>query len=206
MYQYYIYTGIGEAMNELQKDYTSYNINTLCTRRESYIDVICFARAATLQSFAWKFYVMTKQVNSSIFDATWKIVMHQAQTSNPSMNTSDIELHVWTPAFKYCLNLLEQLYNLTMTLADVDRCFKTFSEKQLVRELEALSAGVAKCLKQRNDDGWIRQCVHRIEEYRKLRGYCDAADSFLELRDSLNLTKGDFRDVERISKEVIFLN
>ena len=187
-------------MNELQKDYTSCKINTLCTRRDSSIDVICFAKAATLQSFAWKFDVMTKQFNSSIFDTKWSAIMKK----QARMSISDIEVQVWDPTFKYCLNLLEQLHNLSMTLTDVDRCFATFSEEQLVHELTILSAGVAMCLMQQHDDGWIHRSVRQVAEYRKLRNYRDAANSFLKLRDSLNLKKGDFRDVERISKEVKF--
>ena len=187
-------------MKELQKDYTSCKISTLCTRRKSWIDVICFAKAGTLQSFAWKFDVMTKQVNSSIFDTKWSAIMKM----QARMSISDIEVQVWTPTFNYCLNLLEQLHNLSMTLADVDRCFATFSEEQLVHELTILSAGVDMCLMQPHDDRWIRQSVHRVAEYRKLRDYRNAANSFLKLKDSLNLMKGDFRVVKRISKEVNF--
>ena len=193
-----IYKGVEEAMKELQKDYTSCKINNLCTRRDSCVDVICFARAGILQSFAWKFDVMTRQVNSSIFDNKWSALMKvQAR-----MSISDIEVQVWTPTFNYCLKILKQLRNLSMTLKDVDQCFATFSEEQLVHELTILSAGVAMCLMQPHDDGWIRRSVHRVAEYRKLCDYRNAANSFLKLRDSLNLMKGDFRDVERISKEV----
>ena len=175
------FIGVPEAKTELRTDWTSCKINTLCNRQKSNVDVVCFTVAASLLPFAWKFDVMTKHTNSSIFDATWSTVMQQACTNNPNISISHIEVLVWTRAFKHC---------------------QIFEEKQLVHELKALSAGVAKCLKQPNDDQWIHPSVRRIEEYRKLCGYRDAANSFLELRDSLNLRNGDFKDVERISKEV----
>ena len=149
---------------------------------------------------------MTTRTNSSIFYATWSTFMKQTRKNNPSMSIRDVELQVWTPAFKHCLNSLDQLHSFSMTLADVDRHFKDFKEKgELVRELKALSDGVAKCLEQTHDDDWILNRVQRIEEYRKLRGYCYAANSFLKLRHSLNLIKGDFQNVERISEEVIIM-
>jgi hypothetical protein len=194
--------GVSEAKTELQTDYKSRKINTLCSRRESYVDVVCFTIAAPLLSFAWKFYVMTTRTNSSIFYATWSNFMKQTRKNNPNMSIRDVEIQVWTPAFEHCQNLLDQLHSFSMTLADVDRHFKDFKEKgELVRELKALSDGVAKCVEQTHDDDWILKKVQRIEEYRKLRGYCYAANSFLKLRDSLNLIKGDFQNVERISEE-----
>ena len=183
-------------------EYKSRKINTLCTRRESNIDVICFTAASCLLSFAWKFDMMTKRFISSIFDATWSTAVKKARAYNPDMNISGVEELVWTPTFKHCQNLLEQLSIPTMSLADVDRHFKNYRGKGLESELKILFHGVNQCLRQTHDDGWIHHTVLRIEEYRKLRRYCDAANSFLRLRDSLKLTKGDFRNVERISKEV----
>ena len=150
--------------------------------------------------------MMTTRTNSSIFYATWSTFMKQTRKNNPNMSIRDVEIQVWTPTFGHCQNLLDQLRSFSMTLADVDRHFKDFKEKgELVRELKALSDGVAKCLEQRQDDDWMHTSVQRIEEYRKLRGYCNAANSFLKLRDSLNLIKGDFQTVERISEEVIIM-
>ena len=182
-------------------EYKSCKINTLCTRRESSIDIVCFTTAHCLLSFAWKFDVMTKRFISSIFDATWSTAVKKVRANNPDMSISDVEKQVWTPTFEHCQNLLEQLSSQTMHLADVDRHFKDYRVK-LESELKVLFRGVNQCLHQNHDDDWIHHTVLRIEEYRKLRGYCDAANSFLKLRDSLKLTKGDFRNVERISKEV----
>lgn len=187
-------------------DYNSHKINTLCTQTKSGIDVVCFTKASCLLSFAWKFHIMTKKFTSSLFDATWCTTMQTARKSNVTI--SDIESHVWKPAFKQCQNLLDQLHSQSMTLADVEKHFKNYGERELQNELNVLCCGVSECDQNTNyGKGWIHQRVLRIEEYRKLRNYRDAANTFLKLRDSLKLTKGDFKHVERISEEVnIFLS
>ena len=202
----YIFTeisaGVHEAKVELRADYKPSKINILCIRRESIIQVICFQTAKCLLSFAWKFHTMTNEYNSGIFDATWSTTMENAFRSNPNMSITDVEAQVWVPAFKHCQNLLDQLASQSMTLADIDRHFQHYSGDELVRELKCLFDGVNQCLSQKHEDKWIRHTVIRIEDYRKLRGYCEAANSFLKLKQSLKLTKGDFTAVERISREV----
>ena len=194
-----------EARKELLKDYTSYNINTLCRRTQSEIEVVCFSEADSLLSFAWKFDVMTKQ-SSSLFNTTWHKVMHQARAENPNISIKEVEGQVWIPAFKHCQSLLDQLFDLSITLSDVDANFEHMYGTDLELELKALSCGVNMCLGKTSEhsQGWIRPCVMRIEEYRKLYGYTVAAESFLKLKESLKLTKGDFKDVERISAQVCF--
>ena len=146
---------------------------------------------------------MTKEFSSGLFDAIWSTSMKEARANFPKMSVSDIKAKVWTPAFDHCRQLLTELHDLSMTLANVDRHFKCYKKQELENELKVLFDGINKCLCQSLSDNWIRHVVLRIEDYRKLCGYRKAANSFLKLRDSLKLTKGDFKDVERISKEVI---
>ena len=196
--------GIREATVELGKDYRFCKINALCRRTDPNIEVVCFVKAAPLLSFAWKFDVMTKQIISTIFDATWHSVMHQALTSNPNLSISDVDGQVWRPAFQHCDKLLVELHSQSMNLFDVDRYFSMMSGPELELELKALLSGVNMCVRQasRPNVDWICQRVKQIMVYRKLNAYCFAANLFLELRDVLNLTEGDFSDVERISAEV----
>ena len=184
-------------------DYRPCKINTLCERRDSNIHVVCFDKAAPLLSFAQQFYVMTKEFSSGLFHAIWSLSMNEARANFPKMSVRDIEEKVWTPAFGHCRQLLTELHGLSMTLANVDRHFKNYRKQELENELRVLFDGVNKCLCQSPSDNWIHHVVLKIEDYRKLCGYRYAANSFLELRDSLNLIKGDFKDVERISKQVI---
>ena len=182
-------------------DYNLYKINTLWTQTESGIDVVCFTKCSCLLSFAWKFHIMSKKFTSTLFDAIWCTIMQTVCKYNVTI--SDIESKVWKPAFKLCQNLLEQLHSQSMTLADVEKHFKNYGERELEKELNVLFYGVSECVENMNyTTAWIYLRVRRIEEYRKLRNYCDAANTFLKLRDALKLTKGDFKHVEWISKEV----
>ena len=185
-------------------DFRSCKINTLCVCRGSNIEVLRFTTANCLLSFAWMFDVMTKKVNSSIFNDIWCSFMQVACASNPSMSIRDVEVLVWIPTFQSCFNMLKDLDSRSMSLANVDKYFKKYGDQcKLKSEIKALFRGVNQCLQQdKSDDSWIDSRVFHIQQYWKLHRYRDAANSFLSLRDSLGLTKGDFTDVERISKEV----
>ena len=195
--------GVSEAKEELHMEYRQFKINTLCHHQDSNIHVVCFNKAAPLLSFAQKFYVMTKEFSSGLFQSMWFLTMKEARALCPKMSVNDVESKVWTPAFDNCQQLLTELHGMSMTLANVDRHFQCYSKQQLGNELKVLFDGVNKCLCKSPSDNWIHHVVLRIEDYRKLCGYRNAANSFLKLRDSLKLTNGDFKDVEKISKEVI---
>ena len=203
-----LFQGISDVKGELKKDYSSFKINTLCRREDSgVISVVCFTTAAPLLSFAWKFYVMTNTIKSDIFYSVWSSVMKQAR-DHPDININDLELKIWTPALASCQKILNGLHGLSMTLAEVDQHFKNYSEDKIEEELHLLCSGVHRCMTQHPPlgDEWIHECVCRIADYRKLCKYRDTANYFLELKTSLKLTQGDFRDVERISQQVNFHN
>ena len=190
----------------MEKNRTSSKINALCARVESgEIRVLCFDKAAPLLSFAWKFCVLTKKKNSHLFLALWSSTMHQARRNNPELSIRDVESKVWVPVFQLCQELLQKLQDLSMTLGEVDSHFKDFEERDITTQLKLLFHGINECIKQQLSDHRIQQSVQKISEYWQLCSYRDAADSFLQLRDLLKLSEGDFRDVERISNEVISL-
>ena len=184
-------------------DHKPCKINSLCIRENTTIRVVCFKAAAPLLSFASKFSIMIK--NSGLFDATWKTFMKQARANNQAISIGEIESQVWTPAFDHCNKILEELRGLSMTLSSVDNHFENYlTESELVSELKILFHGVHQCIAENSSPNhhWIKDRVIQIVNYRKLCEYCDAGNSFLKLKESLKLTKGDFRDVERISQEV----
>ena len=193
---------VSEAKAEVDREYGPCKINTLCQRHDSHVDVVCFDKAAPLLLFAKKFYVMTKELNSDLFHAIWSLAMEEDIAKLPKMSVCDIEANVLRPTFDKCQKLIAELRDLSMTLANVDRLFGPYTIPQLEHELKLLLHGVNKCLCQSLSDNWIHHVVLRIEDYRKVCRYQDAANSFLKLRDSLKLTKGDFRDVDRISNQV----
>ena len=196
--------GVSEAKAELQENYDSYRINTLCTRSGNKIHVICFQSVSSLQPFANQFYILTQRCNSAIFNTIWSETMTCAHRSNPNMTISDVGLKVWEPAFTQCQQLLKQLQSGAMVLSNVDKHFSQYKGelKRLKGDLESLFHGVNACNEGDTDSSWIHQVVTRMMEYWRLCEYREAANSFLKLRDSLELTKGDFKNVEKISKEV----
>ena len=197
--------GVADAEVELQKNYRSLNINTLCVREESgAIRVMCFDKACPLLSFAKFYFVMTSRLISDLFRATWSATLNQARAKNPNLSIAHLHSEVWAPTFEQCQSLLEELYEQTITLGDVDRHFGKYRESgELKTQLQLLFHGVNECMHRKEGEKWIQRSVDKIVNYCQLCGYRDAANSFLELRDLLKLTKGDFRDVERISKKVM---
>ena len=200
-----MFQGISDAKGEVKKAYSSFKINTLCRREgedSGVISVVCFSTATPLLSFAWKFYMMTNTIKSEIFSSVLSSVMKQAR----DININDVELKIWTPAITSCQKILNGLHGISMTLAEVDQHFKNYSEEKIEEELHLLCSGVHRCMAQHQTLGhkWIHDCVCQIANYRKLCKNRDAANYFLELKTSLKLTQGDFRDVERISQQVKF--
>ena len=200
---FWFLSGVSEVKAELQTDYNAYKINTLCTRSGETTEVICFQSASSLQPFAKQFWIMTRRYNSAIFNSTWSETMSFVHHNNHTMTISDVGPKIWKPAFTQCQKLLDQLKDESLTLSSVDKHFHQYKGKlqTLKGELEHLFQGITCCGIDENPR-WIHLAVTRIEEYWRLCEYCEAANSFLKLRDSLELTKGNFKDVENISKEV----
>ena len=207
----YVHSGISDAKAELRKNYRVYKINTLCIQDETGLfRVICFHKADPLLRFAKSFHALTRRPNSNLFRVVWCATMMQAQRNNPKLSIKCLESEVWIPAFQQCQILLKDVYELNITLSDVDRYFGSYGDNDLTAQIRTLFDGVNECTENKFKDYWNSRLVQKVVDYRLLCSYQDAANSFLKLRDLLQLTQGDFRDVERISKKVIrsqqFLN
>ena len=195
---------MSDAVKELRRDFNPCSMNTLCSRDTSDLEVVCFRRAHVLLPFAWKFNVFKVSLNSGLFLTVWSDTLSNAREKNPELSIDDLELQVWAPTFHLCEELLEQLHNLSMTLGDVDRVFHHYEPRQLREQLQLLHSGVCRCGDLNLRDHWIPKAVKKLEDYRKLCSYREAANSFLKLRELLKLSEGNFTDVERISKKVNF--
>ena len=199
------YVGVFDAMKELHMDYMPHTINQLCCRDSSGIRVVCFQKALVLLSFAWKFSVFVKEVNSGIFLATWSDTMKRAMHNNPDLSIDNLESEVWVPTFLHCQLLLEKLQNLSITLGEVDEELYSYKNWELQVQLELLHDGVSKCDKLNLSASWIDNAVKKITEYRALCNHHEVATHFLKLRELLQLKGGDFTDVEQISSKVIII-
>ena len=197
-----MYIGIADVQAELRKDYRSFKINTLCTRDSGGVTVVCFNKACPLVPFAKSFYVITNRLNSSIFLTIWSDTLNLAMTKNPDFGVQHLHSNVWTPVLQQCQTLLDNLYEQTITLGDIDKHFGRYDTSNLLGQLKLLFHGVNECTNKNLDDKWIVRPVGKIFNYWQLCGYREAANSFLKLKDVLELSKGDFSDVERISKKV----
>ena len=195
--------GLPELQQELQKNFNSIQINTLCKRAQSgEVQLLCFQSAGTLNSFAENFYVLTQTYVSDLFHQAWTSAMDTAVKAS-TLTIADIHTNVWQPAFIHCQTMLVQLHDQSMKLVDVDKFFKHYRSKQLESQLMTLFTGVNACrdLKGETNGTFIKRAVHRMNEYWDRCKYRDAANMFLELRSVLDL-KGDFRNVESLSTEV----
>lgn len=147
---------------------------------------------------------MTQEYNSTIFNSTWSKTMESICRWKFNVTIRDVGPTIWEPVFKKCQQVLQELHSGSMTLSDVDKHFYQYKGEQqrLERELKSLFHGVNKCCEMNGDSSWIHQAVTRIAEYWRLCTYREAAHCFLRLRVSLDLTRGDFKLIERIFKGV----
>jgi len=165
--------------------------------------VIYFQSAGSLNAFAAKFYVMTEKYISILFVTEWEAAMNAAVQSSAgaALTLADIHSKVWEPAFRNCQSFLQELHDRSMKLAHIDVCFRQH-EHDLEMQLTSLFAGVNACLGKPKSGAWIGRVVRRIHDYWHLPSYCKAASAFLDLKEALNLQKGDFSDVEKLATEV----
>ncbi len=128
-------------------------------------------------------------------------------SSKPSITLDDIP-QVWAGAFQECQKLLEAVRIRTIKLSKVDKQFKPYRQSNLDTLLLNLHQGVCQCTgvspaNKKKEAEFICSAVGRMRSYWDLCNYRDTANVFLKIKDALNLTKGDFRDVEKLSKEVL---
>lgn len=198
-------TGVPEALKELQANYDSEVIGDICFRSGNTIVITCFSSTSAVQPFVENFFTMSQLFRSAIFESIWSETMENANISKPNLGIGDLYSQVWNPTFEICQQLLEKLHDKSIPLSDVDKYFHRYKKETLKAELERLAKGIDVCCEDPKDPTWIRQAVKRMERYWKVCTQCRAANSFLQLRDTLKLTKGDFGVVEKISTEVSLL-
>ena len=196
-------TGRYQLQQELQKDFSQEKICTLCVRENQEIRVLCFQSAGSLSALADKFYIMNHKHSSDLFTVIWGKEMEAARNSpGGSLTLADIHSKVWDPAFHCCQSLLHDLHDRSMKLTQVDKHFKQHKDRDLERQLKELFAGVNACLGENRSGTWIKGVARRIYNYWHLCNCREAASAFLDLRETLNLQKGDFSSVEKLATEV----
>ena len=176
-------------------------IQTLCVRENQNIRILLFQSADSLSAFAHKFYIMDHEHSNEIFTMKWNGAISAAVNNNPgaSLTFADIYSKVWDPAFHSCQILLHELHDRSMKLSDINKRFKS---RNLEKQLRELFAGVNACLGEKKSGAWIGEVVRRIHDYWDLCNNHKAASAFLDLKEALNLQKGDFSNIEKLATEV----
>ena len=190
-------------MNELQENYENEKINKLCvTASDGSCRVVCFPDAKPLDPCLDGFFVISSKYSSDIFNRLW----HKNLSEQPAaVDFSRIYPYVWQPTLQSCTLLLKKLKSRDITLLEVDDQFKLVYfnkldklEKDLINlqhAVDAINHTVT------GDINWIKNAVVHIGQYWDLCGYKVAAEAFLKIRDTLDLT-GDFVIVERVASKV----
>ena len=199
-------TELAELEAELETDINRMFINTLCVRNEDdSIQLICYLSAGSLLKFANEFEVITGARHcSEIFLDVWRKTLRLAVADNPQLSLRDIYASVWQPSVEQCKSLLDSLLDLSMKLSDVDANLE-HHQTHLETQLHLLFKGMAEITMKPGNPSLIDKAARRVREYWNLRRYQEGADTFLKVKNTLGLTKGDFRLVERLSQQV-FLN
>ena len=191
-------------MKELQRNFEEETINKLCVTSSSdssRCNVVCFSNARPLDPCLDDFYIISLDYSSDIFNRIWQ------ETLSPCLviTSPSVDLALWRPALQSCISLLTKLKAGDMTLLDIDHQFKTVYFKkrgQLEQDLINLQCGVNAINHSSSDSNWIRKVVVNIGQYWDLCSYREAAEAFLKIRDTLELT-GDFAIVERVASKVL---
>ena len=183
---------------QIEGDFASKEICSLCTRKGTDIVFSCFGSAGELNKFAKSFYSIHERFPSNIFMSIWKYYLNQA--NRPGLTISGVHSSVWQPAFQECCVLLEHLRTHTIELALVDKHLK-YRGHQLTHEIHYLFNAVNAISGSNGNPFWIKGTVKKLEDYWKLCTYQNAANSILVLKQTMDL-QGDFKIVETLAQEV----
>ena len=205
-FNFNIITGTTELQENLSRDYTEENMSKLCRRHpeSNEVQVVCFGSAGTLDIFADKFCVLSSKHGSDLFHAAWKNALVTALKINTDLKLNDLYQMVWQPCIECCKQLLKSLSDLSIRVSDIDQVFKDHRDN-LDTQLLLLCKGITETTEEMFERSLIEKAIKKIMQYWELCRFQLGAKIFLEIRDSLGLDTGDFSLVEKLSKEVSFL-
>lgn len=145
--------------------------------------------------------VSGQKFGNELFTKFWKNTLQEAYSKNSNLSLDDIYIFVWKPCLKQCKQLLESLIELKMKLSDVDVVLGPHKAR-LETQLQSLFKGVNEISHVPASISLMDRAAKRVREYWNLRRYQQGAETFLQLKNSLGLTKGDFQIVEKLSQQV----
>ena len=204
MHVYYLcwYTCAGGValLRRLEQNFNEYSIRALCVSDGERCQVLCFPEASLLEVCMEGVWIMTVEFKCSIFREYWNARSKSVVHNNFSL--VDVITEVWRPVFSQCEKLLASLIDCSISLTVVNQLFHQMSRELIEYNIRQLQRGVEWCRGRKNVDfTWIGGVINRMNHFWRLSGYTDAAQSFLKIRDALELT-GDFQLVENVALQV----
>lgn len=184
----------------MDKDFENMPLSSLCSRQDGQIVVSCFKIARPLSDIASSFHVVTQKHPNNVFHRYW--AAQKTLALGKVSCVADIVPQLWQPSFQKCLEFLESVRSMTISLGEVDQLLVNREVKDVELDITRVDMAVCECLgRGLGGSMWIMDVVQRMEQYRLLCQHSRVATTFLQLRDTLGLT-GDFRIIERLSSEV----
>ena len=156
-----------------------------------------------LSTVATQFTVCTQTHGCDIFNKVWKEKLSSALETNQKFSLNDVENLVWKPIIHHFEAIIDSLISLQMTLADVAKYYKEFSS--FPYQVENLRKCITECTGNYGDPqskSRLSEALKRAENYWLVCAYHKSAKVFLELRDVLNLSEGDFSHLDTFSTSV----
>ena len=183
----------------MEIDFEVRPISSLCQQIEGKMIYRYFQLADPLIPIISDFTVLIRKYPNNTFKNYWDA---EKSVQNMPLQLVDVVKHVWEPAFMKCCGFLECLRDRSIRLAKVDKLLDSYTKEKLIFEIKQLEKGICHCKNTKIlDNKWIESCVQRMQEYHSLRQHASAAEVFLDLKVTLELT-GDFDIVERLAAKV----
>ena len=180
---------------ELTVEVDTESICSLCYTKDGDIMFNHFKTAIPLSEMLPKFALLFP---NNLFCQLWR----EEIAAQKSISVAVVSEQIWPNAYSRIQELMDSLHKRTIKLSTVDCYLAGFkSEADLDRIMRELRTALNGCLECGDDDKWIPAVVENIAQYRTLKQYEKAAETFLSLKDKMNLT-GDFKEVETLACKV----
>ena len=190
-------------------------IHEIESEKPTKIEFFCFNLGEDVEEMLDEFHVLMEVVKPDLICKLWETAIENqfkalhAGKKSQGLTFREIHRNIWRPIYQECEDTIEQLSNLHLPLHKVkDYYFPYKTEAKLQEELTNLSDAINTCRRSKGQvvskNLWIQDAASRIFTYKQLCQCRGAAETFLKLRDTLDLT-GDFAVVEALSKAVSLL-
>ena len=180
---------------ELTLEVDTESICSLCYTKDGDIMFNRFKSAIPLSEMLPKFALLFPNY---LFCQLWR----EEIAAQKSISVAVVSEQIWPNAYSRIQELMDSLHKRTIKLSTVDGYLAVYeSEADLDRIMRELHTALNGCLECEGDDKWIPAVVKNIAQYRTLKRYEKVAETFLSLKDKMNLT-GDFKEVKTLAHKV----